>query len=242
MAEKYGDVKSLPLKEKIDHYFRYYWKLALGICIVLAVVIAGIISTLSNEDYDTSFLFVTRGKSLRSSSEIVKALEVAVESYAVDTDENGEVNVLCDVISFPEGSEDSASDSETAMQVRLTGELQLGDSQMFIMDREMYNYLVDLEGFMDLTEMFPDRDIPLTYAIPLNETVLYDMEVEIPEGGLPVGTTLKKYKAQNKEVLDDLLLVFRVDADLKPERREVQLELFQKIINAGYPQEQPAES
>ena len=241
MAEKYGDVKSLSFQDKIAYYFQYYWKLALGIGIVLVVVIAGVMSILSNEKYDTSFLLVTRGKDLRASSEMVRALEAEVEKYAADTDGNGEVNVLADVVSFPEGSEDSATDSETAMQTRLAGEVQLGDSQMFIMDTTMYNYLLDLDGFMDLTGLFPDREIPLTYAIPLSETVLYDLEVPIPEGGLPVGTTLKKYNAQNKEILDDLVLVFRRDDELKPERRAVQLELFQIIVNAGFPQEQPAE-
>ena len=235
MAEKYGDVKSLPLGEKIAHYFHYYWKLALGIGIVLLVVVAGIVSILANERYDTSFLIVTRGKDLRASSELVKALETAVETYAEDTDKNGEVNVLGDVISFPAGSEANVTDSETAMQTRLAGELQLGDSQVFVLDTISYEDLKELGGFMDLTGMFPDRDIPLGNAIPVSETVLYDLEVPIPENGLGVGVTLKKYREQNREILDDLVIVFRVDDNLKPERREVQFELFQKIINAGYP-------
>ena len=156
-----------------------------------------------------------------------------MEQYATDTDGNGEVNVLCDVIAFPVESADYANDSETAMQTRLAGELQLGDSQMFIMDTAMYEYLEHLGGFADLTKLFPDRDIPLTTAIPLSETVLYDLDVPLPAGGLNPGQTLARYQEDNQKLLDDLYLIFREDAGLKPERRAVQLAVFEAIVNAG---------
>lgn len=231
MAEKYGDVKSLSFLQKIDHYWHYYWKLFVGIMIVLSVVIAGTVSCLANERYDASFLIATRGKLLNSSAPITKALEVAVERYAVDTDGNGEVNVLGDAIPFPATNAEYATDNETAMQTRLSGELQLGDSQMYIMDRHMFEFLLPLEGFMDLTEVFPDRDIPLVYGIPLTDTTLGDIEVAIPEEGLAKGQTLKQYKEDTQAILEDLVLTFRIDENLKPERRAVQWELFKRIVN-----------
>ncbi len=233
MAEKYGSTKGMTVQQKLKHYWYYYKGWFFGILIVLAVVVAGVTSMLSNPQYDASFLLVTRGKDLRAGSPLVLALETAVEQYASDTDGNGEVNVLCDVIAFPVESADYANDSETAMQTRLAGELQLGDSQMFIMDTSMYEYLDHLGGFADLTKLFPDRDIPQTTAIPLSETALYDLEVPLPEGGLNPGQTLARYKEDNQKILDDLYLIFREDAGLKPERRAVQLDIFENIVNAG---------
>lgn len=228
--EKYGSVETMTLPEKISHYWGYYWKLIVAILALIIVVIICTVTMLDNPVYDTSVLMATRGKGLQHSSPLIAALEEKLEQYADDVDENGEINVLCDLIAFPETDEDNMmNQTETALQTRLAGELQLGDSQVFILDQKMYDFIANMDGFVDLQKAFFEYELPSQYAIPLKDTALYDIEIPLPEEGL--GTmTLKEYKENNQAILDDLYICLRRDDNLKPERREEQLKLLTRLL------------
>lgn len=230
MAEKYGSVETMTLSEKIAHYWGYYWKLIVAIVALVVVAVICTISVLQNPKYDASVLVVTRAKSLSSSSPLVQALEKKLEEYAQDVDGNGETNVLCDLIAFPTANaENIPTETETAMQTRLAGELQLGDSQVFILDKAMYDFITPMNGLADLGRTFVGYEFPMQYAIPLKDTPLYDIEIPQPEEGL--GTmTLKEYNEANQAILDDLYLCVRRDDNLKPEKREAQLDMISRLL------------
>lgn len=230
MAEKYGSVETMTLPEKISHYWGYYWKLIVAIVALVIVVIICTLSVLDNPDYDASVLVTTRGKDLKQTTPLVIALQEKLSQYVDDADQNGEKAVLCDLIAFPETDEDGMmNQSEMAFQTRLAAELQLGDSQVFLLDQKMFDYIEKMGGFVDLQAAFPEYKLSQQYAVPVKDTALYEIEVPIPEEGLGA-MTLKEYKENNQAILDDLYICLRRDDGLKPERREVQQKLLARLL------------
>ena len=218
-------------KEKLANFWTYHWKLILVILGVAAFVVIGVVSMLVQPNYDTSILVATAGKRIRIDTPVIVALQRKLEEYGRDVNGDGQVRILLDVIDYPSSE---FSQSNMAEDVRLTAELQAGDSQLYLFDKTIYERFVEQDHYENPAALFPNYDIPMVTAVPVRDTLLADVSFPLPEEGLAERQTEEDYYADANALLDDLVLVMRTDPGVKEDRRETQLALLQALLDASF--------
>lgn len=121
-----------------------------------------------------------------------------------------------------------------AEDVRLTAELQAGDSQLYLFDKTIYERFLEQDHYENLAVLFPDYDLPMLPPCRVRDTLLADVTFPLPEEGLPERQTQEEYYANAEALLDDLYLVMRTDPGIKEERRQEQLALLQALLDASF--------
>ena len=212
-------------KEKWSNFWYYNWKYVLLGAVALAVVLAGVITMCARPTYYTSVLVGTVQKGIYAESEIVQAVGGKLNEYAESNTRKLPLNMY--VVNY---TSDVFSQSNLSWDVQLTAELESQESQLYIFDQMMYNRLLDQDAFVDLQAAFPAYDIPMQYAVPFSETPLFDVEIPLPEDGLPEGKTPEEYEAEQRAILEDLYIVFRVDGGKHADRRAAQWEILENLL------------
>ncbi len=226
-------IEQIPMtpKDKLANFWTYHWKLILVLLGLVAVVVIGIVSMVVRPDYDTSILVATAGKKIHVDTPVIVALQQKIEEYGRDVNGDGQVQILLDVIDYPNSE---FSQSNMAEDVRLTAELQAGDSQLYLFDKTIYERFLEQDHYENLAVLFPDYDLPMVTAVPVRDTLLADVTFPLPEEGLPERQTQEEYYANAEALLDDLYLVMRTDPGIKEERRQEQLALLQALLDASF--------
>ena len=214
-------------KERLANFWYYNWKYVFLISVLVAVIIAGTVSCMAEPAYDTSVLFACQQKNVYEQSPMMMALMEKLGSYGNDVNGDDKVLIRPDIAN---SASNVFNNVDMAWHTRLSSELQLGDSQFFLLDSGIFEYLLSQNGYLDLTERYPDYDIPMIYAVPLRDTPLYDIEFGLPEEGLPEGSDPQAYYDEQYAILDDLYVVFRIDTGVKPERRAEQLVILDRLL------------
>lgn len=123
---------------------------------------------------DASVLVATAGRGLNESTPVVAALRRELERRCADVNRDGKHSVWMDVLDyFTPANADAPQPVDAAAEARLYGELEKGASQLLLLEDSVYERYREQPLFADLHTLFPQRDFPLTYALPLSETVLY---------------------------------------------------------------------
>lgn len=188
-------------------------------------MIAGVITMCAQPQYYTSVLVGTIQKGISAESEVVTAVGEKLADYVSGDEKDALLEMY--VIDYPSSE---FAQSNMAWDVQLTAELESQEMQLYIFDRAMYNRLLDQEAFVDLQAAFPEYDIPMQYAVPLSETPLYDVDIPLPEDGLEEGQDEAAYQAEQRAILDDLYLVFRVDGGKHEDERAMQWSILENLL------------
>ena len=223
--------KPKDFKEWLTNFWYYNWKYVFLIAVLVSVIIAGTVSCMAEPNYDTSVLLACQQKGVYEQSPLVQALMEKLGTYGNDTNGDGKVLIRPDIA---DSSTNVFNNVDMAWYTRLSSELQLGDSQFFLLDSSVFEYLLSQNGYLDLTERYPDYDIPMIYAVPLRDTPLYNIEFGLPEDGLPADADPQAYYDEQHAILDDLYIVFRFDNGVKPERRADQLVILDRLMEDSF--------
>ena len=224
-----------PVKNKVlgSVFVSEHWK---GLLAVLLLVSCAIfwVYVVFRDTSDTSVLLVTASRGLAEDTPVVAALRQELERHCADVNRDGKRSVWMDVLDyFTPPSADAPQPADAAAEARLYGELEKGASQLILLEDSLYERYRDQQVFAELHALLPQRDFPLTDALPVSETVLATVPVGIPDGGLPAGVSEAAYYDGVRDVLDHLYIVFRAETDAQPERRAVQLALLESLLNAS---------
>ena len=105
-----------------------------------------------------------------------------------------------------------------------------------LLTRPVYEAYRSYDLYEDLAALFPEYDLPLDDAIPVKDTVLYDVAYGygIPDGGLPEGVGEETYYQEGVSLLDDLVIVFSRDGGQQPKIREEQLSCLSALLAASH--------
>lgn len=103
-------------------------------------------------------------------------IEDALTKYCPDFDNNGYVKVGVNFIDL--SSMDTASEYSSGQTMKFSSELYMGESQMFIGDEGLWQYLygseegLDVQIFEDLSEYFPEDELYQNVGLHFNATDL----------------------------------------------------------------------
>ncbi len=163
--------KDLTFKKKIEHIWFYYkWYIVAALFLGFAAFIC-INQIVSRPNYDITVLWAQQGKI--TSKSIDRARE-ELEKYCPDFNGDGEVHVdlrfigldyntinvssqsLTEQTSSEEISDTSSEyvdrQLELTYKMQLLAEMTSGDSFVYILDDEVYDMLVELNGFRDISK------------------------------------------------------------------------------------------
>lgn len=179
----------------VENFFYHYKWAMFGTIFAVALVTFLTVQTLTREKNDLYVLIIsnTHSDDLFVNTE---ELEVALERYCPDFDNNGYVHVGVNYIDL--STKNGMSEYTDAMNQKFHAELFTGDSQLYISDRQiirLINTVTDAssnvtteaseepstaevplhsEFFRDLTELYPDAALYQNVGLQLNTTGMMD--------------------------------------------------------------------
>lgn len=162
--------------KKIEN-FLYHNKVIIIVLLIAAAFLSYMIyQTVTRKKNDIYVLVINTAGDYGLYSRLDE-LEEALEKYCPDFDNNGYVHVGINYIDLYTGG--GMSDYSDAQGMKFQSELLTGDSQMYIADTALIDYLterigVDLSMFADFTEQYPDAVFGDGYGLQLNTTDLME--------------------------------------------------------------------
>lgn len=205
--------------KKIENFFYHYkWHVVVGLFAIVVLSFL-VVSTLTKEKGDIRVLVMTKNPTV-ASSVLYKTgdYEVAFERFCPDFDDSGYIHAEIYNIDL---SDNVDPEYMMAGVTKATSEIQLGESQMYIVDKEGLDAITDgdYSTLMNLSELYPDcpyidgyffkiKESPFAYecnyagACPDN---LYIVVRSITPDG--IANPEKSREAQKKalEVLDNII-------------------------------------
>lgn len=160
--------------KKLENFLYHYKVLIIVLVIVAAFLSFMIYQTVTRQKNDLYVLVINTTGDYGLYSRLDE-LEEALEKYCPDFDENGYVHVGINYIDLYTGG--GMSDYSDAQGMKFQSELMTGDSQMYVADSGLVDYLeerigVDLTMFGDFTKQYPDAKFSDGYGLQLNTTDL----------------------------------------------------------------------
>lgn len=217
--EKRETVKLHGWKRVSNFFYHYKWHV---VAAAFFIAVAGffIYDLVKKEHGDIRVLVIVKDNDLAKQTNYkTKDFELAFEKYCPDYDDSGYVHVDTYNIDL---SENIDSNYMLASVTKLTGEINFGEAQMYIMDTPALESIItdgDTSGFVDLEELYPEN--------PQIDGVFYKLK-----------DSDFAYMANYVEACpEDLFIVIRktTDATANKERAEAAqkkaLEVFDNIIN-----------
>ena len=129
--------KELPFKERFINFWFYNKWIVLGIVFAIAVVVFTVYEVNNIQDYD-ALVAVYTGDAM--TEETAWKLETALTPYCNDVNEDGLVTLSVTPIS---GSRKNGSEEAVAVETRIMSELNSGSNDIYIVDQEYLDFLMD---------------------------------------------------------------------------------------------------
>lgn len=149
--EKYGTIPPKFTKDWWGHYWHYYkFHITLGL-ILLAGVVYLVLALVNKIDYDLSVEIVTTNYYLTPDE--TEQLHTRIDSVAQDVTGNNKIDVEYqnDVFSASETNMNDIQQNN-AVITRIMAEVETGAKQLYIVDKEIADYLIDFECLLPVSE------------------------------------------------------------------------------------------
>lgn len=162
--------------KKVENFF-YHYKIIIIVAVIAAAFLSFMIYQTATRKKNDLYVLVINTTGDYGLYSRLDELEEALEKYCPDFDENGYVHVGVNYIDLYTGG--GMSDYSDAQGMKFQSELLTGDSQMYIADAGLVDYLserigTDLSMFGDFSEEYPGADFGDGYGLVLNSTALSD--------------------------------------------------------------------
>ena len=144
--------KQLPFKKKLINFWFYRKWVVIAIIFVILTIALTIYEITNVPAYDV-LVAVYTGDAMPE--ETAAKLQAELQEFSNDINEDGQISVSVTPMS---GSRDDGSEEAVAVETRLMSELNSGSNDLYIVDREYYDFLMD----NDYGECF-------SHVYPLNE-------------------------------------------------------------------------
>ena len=144
--------KQLPFKKRLINFWFYRKWVVIAIIFVILTIALTIYEITNVPAYD-ALVAVYTGDAV--TEETAAKLQAELQEFSNDVNEDGQVSVSITPMS---GSRDDGSEEAVAVETRLMSELNSGSNDLYIVDREYYDFLMD----NDYGECF-------SHVYPLNE-------------------------------------------------------------------------
>lgn len=144
--------KQLPFKKKLINFWFYRKWVVIAIIFVILTIALTIYEITNVPAYD-ALVAVYTGDAMPE--ETAAKLQAELQEFSNDINEDGQISVSVTPMS---GSRDDGSEEAVAVETRLMSELNSGSNDLYIVDREYYDFLMD----NDYGECF-------SHVYPLNE-------------------------------------------------------------------------
>ncbi len=207
--------------KKVSNFFYHYKWHVIVAAFFIAVASFFIYDLVKKEHGDIRVLVVTKDGEIAGPMVYkTKDIELAFEKYCPDFDDNGYVHVETYNIDLSENVQPEYMLSATA---KLSGELTIGEAQMYIMDTMAFQAVTedgDTSNFVNLEELYPDN--------PQIDGIYYKLS----------GSEFA-YMANYVEACpEDLFIVIRstteaVNKEKSEIARKKALEVFDNIVNGN---------
>lgn len=136
MQVKAQQTAPVTFRAKWENYWYHYKFFTIIACILVVFVGYCIYSVVTKEKYDVAIMFVSAPEYQVQDTE---PLETELKSYAEDYDENGEINISVDGLTYDPEGETTNMDYYTAIQARFTVSFSEGINLVYIMDETIYD-------------------------------------------------------------------------------------------------------
>ena len=144
--------KQLPFKKRLINFWFYRKWVVIAIIFVILTIALTIYEITNVPAYD-ALVAVYTGDAV--TEETAAKLQAELQQFSNDINEDGQISVSVTPMS---GSRDDGSEEAVAVETRLMSELNSGSNDLYIVDREYYDFLMD----NDYGECF-------SHVYPLNE-------------------------------------------------------------------------
>lgn len=144
--------KQLPFKKRLINFWFYRKWVVIAIIFVILTIALTIYEITNVPAYD-ALVAVYTGDAMPE--ETAAKLQAEFQEFSNDINEDGQISVSVTPMS---GSRDKGSEEAVAVETRLMSELNSGSNDLYIVDREYYDFLMD----NDYGECF-------SHVYPLNE-------------------------------------------------------------------------
>ncbi len=144
--------KQLPFKKRLINFWFYKKWVVIAIIFVILTIALTIYEITNVPAYD-ALVAVYTGDAMPE--ETAAKLRAELQEFSNDINEDGQISVSVTPMS---GSRDDGSEEAVAVETRLMSELNSGSNDLYIVDREYYDFLMD----NDYGECF-------SHVYPLNE-------------------------------------------------------------------------
>ena len=215
---------------KVSNFF-YHYKWHVIVIAFFAVVLGFLIySTVSKEKMDIRVLLTSNdGETAINMYYKSKDIELALEQYCPDFDNNGNVHVETYYINMSSGQ--GSSELQLANQTKLYGEVSVAIANIYIANRSLIEEIVGEDGdigaaFVDLSALYPDdpnivdkyfyrvKGTAFADTAKYVETCPDDMYIVIRsdfEGLKPRGDDEKMHHQRAMEVFDNIIRDIKVN-------------------------------
>lgn len=188
-------------KKKLENYWYYYKIHTLIGVFILVIVVTTIRDKMRQIDYDYCIGVVTESN---IQYEQLDQLQQAFESYADDYNEDGEVHVQIENYVL---SNDESMNPQMIManQTKFSGDLQIGQSMIYIFSDEIYKQF-EAEQIFDVENGEPLRLSDCAgYAAVADAPDVEKLNISMrAQGGMDIGNDekLSKYYERSKKLLE----------------------------------------
>lgn len=155
--------KPVTPKEKWDNFWYHYrWTvLAVGFFVVAVSFLT--IQALTREKYDTTLML---GNYTYFSQEQLDSITDSFSKYIKDVDGDGKKSVsIFQAKYIAEGSDEEATGVESSMHARIITEIASGQNNIFIMEKELLEPLIQKGAFADLKSLNITKESGFSFCV-----------------------------------------------------------------------------
>lgn len=154
--EKYGTIPPRFTREWWEHYWHYYkFHIIFGLILLIGAVYL-VISVVTKKDYDLNVEIVTHEYYL--SPDTTEAVKKRINYLAENATGNDKAEVEYKNEIFSEESDINKIQQNNAVITRIMAEVEVGAKQLYIVDKEIADYLLDFECLLPVSEWTEAED------------------------------------------------------------------------------------
>lgn len=234
------DIQKRGFKGWIQNYWFYYkWATVIALCALILVI--GLVYSMTHQmQYDATVYLVCRSDTADALD--VETIQNKLENYAGDYDGKDGINIYFGYSALPEITEENTNVDGLESQIvrpeedttdireymaattKLMGEME-SDTVIYVFDDYQYDEVMsdtDDPIFLDLSEKYPDLPIVDGCKLMVRDTIFAD-----------------DFQAVSDDlffVVRDLTYLRKHDSQKVIDHYEYQMDLFDAIVNASFPE------
>lgn len=141
--------KQLPFKKRLINFWFYNKWIVAGVILVILTIALTIYEVTNVQSYD-SLVAVYSGDAVPE--DVAGKIQAELTEYCNDVNQDGNISVSVTPMS---GSRDDGSEEAVAVETRLMSELNSGTNDIYIVDKEYYDFLMDNDYAECFSQVYP---------------------------------------------------------------------------------------